>query len=174
MADRLHIGSVMSARRGPIFNHDDPTIMADTGLPRSQVVPAAIVRKSAVLIRTVPVVYDAADDGEVLRATELFNVPGAARSAASSPNFGGTALMPAAFSVDARAVMASMKQLEAQRPTPSASISGPRAVHPAPQRTQAAPAPPLSSGLSTFELMFGVSAAVVVGLSAALLFVYLG
>ena len=162
----------MSARRGPIFNPDDPTIMAGAVSGRPQVAAAAIVRKSAVLIRTVPVVYDAADDGELVGATELFDC-GATSAAPPNRNFGGTALMPAAFGAGARdAVMASMKQLEVQRPMASASSSGPRPVPPSPPRPVSA-APP-SLGLTKFELMFGVSAAVVVGLGAALLFVYLG
>lgn len=158
----------MSARRGPIFNQDDPTIMAGAVSARPQVAAAAVVRKSAVLIRTVPAVYDAADDGELVGATELFDCGGTS-AAPQNRNFGGTALMPAAFGAAARdAVMASMKQLEVQRPM--ASASGTRPVQPAPPP----PAAPPSLGLTKFELMFGVSAAVVVGLGAALLFVYLG
>jgi hypothetical protein len=160
-----------SARRNPVFNPDDPTIMADVLRRSPEVAPSGVV------IRTVPVVYDAADDGEELRATELFNVPGAMGTpVTTNRNFGGTALMPAAFSVEMRdAVMASTRHQDAQHPIPPASTppshaSGIRAKVEIPAQSTEL----LAMGLTTFEIAFAVSAAVVVGLSAALLFVYLG
>lgn len=171
MAGALHDDSAMSVRQGPIHDQDDPTIMAGARGARPPVNPAGVIYKSAVLIRTVPVVYDAADDGESLSATGLFDVPGCVRPASSARNFGGTAIMPAALGAQVRdAVTTSMNQIEARRAEQPLSTPGARPSEQAQRPADAS----LSTGLTRFELMFGVSAAVVVGLTAALLFVYLG
>jgi len=83
---------------------------------------------------------------------------------------GGTELMPAAYpavAVRSAAVMPTMR-LDAHDLIPrTSSLSGVRARVPQPTVLQAV-------GVSRFELAFAFSAAVVVGLSAALAFVYLG
>ena len=160
----------MSAQRRPEYNPENPTIPAAAVRSGPLVAAAAIVRSSGVVMRSVPLVYDAADDGDELHATELFNVdrvPGT--PAPPNRNFGGTALMPAAFSIEMRAaIAASLQPLEAEPSTPQASPSGTRASG----ERRAKPAPLPTMGLSRFEIGFGISAAVIVGVSAALLFVY--
>lgn len=185
----------MTAQRRPVFNPENPTIPAAAVRTGPPVAAAAVVRNSAIAIRTVPTVYDAADDGDDLHATQLFN-PGAPTAGASpNRNFGGTALMPAAFSIEMRdAIMSSLKDLEAQQPiqrpdtpveiSPSASGLRTKFERPVerdievesqverPGEDPPAPVPHHTMGLSSFEIGFAVSAAVIVGLSAALLFVY--
>lgn len=101
-----------------------------------------------VVTGNVAVVYDDVDDGHA----------------------GGTELMPAAYpAVAARsaAIMPTMR-LDAHDLIPrSSSLSGVRA-------RQTAPTALATLGVSRFELAFAFGAAVVVGLGAALAFVYLG
>jgi len=155
-----------------MFDAEDATVME--GAVRRGAQPAPAVFRSRMMdpvpaaYHPVPAVYDAADDGDEYQATMLIEGSSAARLAAPAPyrNVGGTMVMPAAQSIEMRdAIMASMRQLQSQHPQQYAHLA-------------AAPSLPANTNariaLSRFELAFAAGAAVVVGLTAALLFVYFG
>lgn len=161
-----------------MFDSDEATVME--GAVRRGAQPAPSVFRSRMMdpvsaaYHPVPAVYDAADEGDEYQATMLMEAPSAAspvRVAAPAPyrNVGGTMVMPAAQSIGMRdAIMASMRHLQSQHPQQYAHLASsvPRAAN---TNTNAMAAP---LALSRFELAFAGAAAILIGLTAALLFVY--
>ena len=165
-----------------MFDSDEATVM-EGAVFRSAAPPAPAVFRSRMMdpvpaaYHPVPAVYDAADDGDEYQATMLLEGPSAASPSNAAPapyrNAGGTLLMPAAQSIEMRdAIMASMRHLQSQHPQQYAHRASvaPRAAN---MNAVAAPlAPPAPPALSRFELAFAGAAAILIGLTAALLFVY--
>ncbi|CAN5925629.1 hypothetical protein BH11MYX4_BH11MYX4_32020 [soil metagenome] len=155
----------------------DATIMEGAVRRSGHVAPVAVFRSR--MMDPVPAVYDAADDGDDPQATALME-PGTAlmespvKLAAPAPyrNVGATMVMPATASIEMRdAIMASLRHVQPPPYPAQASYARPR-----PQPQPPAPASPAArhEGISRFEIAFAASAAVMVGLTAALLFVYFG
>ena len=163
-----------------MFDSDDATIME--GAVRRNAQPAPAPYRSRMMdpvpaaYEPVPALYDLADDGEEdlqYQATAILDTSPRPLLAAPAPyrNTGGTMVMPAAKSIEMRdAIMASMRHLSSQNPQPYAQHLAPQ---PRAANTNGQPRP-LSNrvALSRFELAFAGSAAMVIGLTAALLFVY--
>ena len=166
---------------------DDATIIEGAVLRSAQPAPyrSRMMDPVAAAYDPVPALYDLADEGEEdlqYQATMLLDTSGSSHRApllaAPAPyrNTGGTLLMPAAQSIEMRdAIMASMRHLPSQHPQPYAQLQllapRPRAantngVELKVQRARVA--------MSRFELAFAASAALMIGLTAALLFVYFG
>jgi hypothetical protein len=176
--------------------HDDgdATIMEGAVRRSGSVAPAPIFRSRMMdpvpalydgadrMTGSVPAVYDAADDDgdyasenatAVLEpGTALLMAPAAGvKLAAPVPyrNVGATMVMPAAASIEMRdAIMASLRHVQPPPYPPRAVVA--LATPPAPVASRSA----LTRGATRSEILFAACAAVVVGLTAALLFVYLG
>ncbi len=164
---------------------DDATIIEGAVLRSAQPAPyrSRMMDPVAVAYDPVPALYDLADEGEEdlqYQATMLLDTSSSSHRApllaAPAPyrNTGGTLLMPAAQSIEMRdAIMASMRHLPSQHPQPYAQLLAPQpraantnGVELKVQRPRVA--------MSRFELAFAASAALMIGLTAALLFVYFG
>lgn len=161
---------------------EDATIME--GARRRSAPPAPAPYRSRMMdpvpasYHPVPALYDASDDGEgeedlQYQATAIFDSSPRPLLAAPAPyrNTGGTMLMPAAQSIEMRdAIMASMRHLPSQHPQPYPQLLAPQ---PRAANMNGQPRPLASlAGLSRFELAFAASATMMIGLTAALLFVY--
>lgn len=172
-----------------MFDSDEATVMEGAVFCSAAQTAPAVFRSRMMdpvpaAYHPVPAVYDAADDGDEYQATMLLEGPSAAspsnaappvRLAAPAPyrNAGGTLLMPAAQSIEMRdAIMASMRHLQSQHPQQYAHLASvaPRAANM--NAVAASLAPPAPPALSRFELAFAGAAAILIGLTAALLFVY--